>query len=221
MDARPLNEKSTIVTLSSIHEKLKIFKNCHKLRSHSEKISIVENMTKNEREQRKKLLPILHSEKQKGNRAVLRGADLFINGEKFIYANHSVITETSASYFDTQEKIQNEKIPIGKNPTETIPTVDQPRPNSPTDWLKENANLLRNIPKPKPTPEEEIIECQEGLQLQQMINLCQKLPKTHPDRPMAERSVMATRKRILEIQKMINKNKIMSDYLAKHNTNPC
>src|SRR5690348_6833668 len=73
-------KKSTIlVTLYSIKDKLTIFKNCHKLKHQNLKVTIVEDLTLEERNERKKLIPILKWARALGKKAYLRGPNLFID----------------------------------------------------------------------------------------------------------------------------------------------
>jgi len=87
------NNKSVLVKLSSQKDKNLIFKNCAAI-SKELKVSIVEDLLKEEREERKKLLPELFKAKAKGLNAYFKRSKLIIK-DKIIKVFKNEINETS------------------------------------------------------------------------------------------------------------------------------
>jgi len=77
------NKKSILVNLESRDVRNQIFGNCHLLRNFEPKISLTEDVSAEIRRKRINLLPLLLSERRKGNKAYFRGGTLFVNGRKF------------------------------------------------------------------------------------------------------------------------------------------
>ena len=70
-----------LISFMDIEHKLTVFRNCHLLRG--ERISITDDLTDEERERRKKLLPVLKTLKDEGKKVRFRGTDLYVNDVKY------------------------------------------------------------------------------------------------------------------------------------------
>ncbi|OXA54712.1 hypothetical protein Fcan01_11218 [Folsomia candida] len=80
-DVLPLsNGKSVLVKLASTKQRSMVFRNCHKLKVIPAKISIVEDLNREERAKKRRQMPIFLEQKKIGNKVYFRGADLFVNG---------------------------------------------------------------------------------------------------------------------------------------------
>ena len=69
-----------LVSFAEFEHKLMVFRNCHLLRG--EPISITDDLTDAEREQRKRLLPVLKVLKAQGKKVRFRGPDLYVDDVK-------------------------------------------------------------------------------------------------------------------------------------------
>ena len=72
-----------LITLKSFQEKTIIFSNSYKLRTEGQLISIQDDLTPEEREERKKLIPILELLRGQGKKVGFRGAVLYVEGLKY------------------------------------------------------------------------------------------------------------------------------------------
>lgn len=73
-----------LVKLKVWRDKLKVFKNCSKMRNNKNKISIVDDLTIDERISRARLWWKLNECKSRGEKAFFRGGNLIINGQLFM-----------------------------------------------------------------------------------------------------------------------------------------
>ncbi|OXA47896.1 hypothetical protein Fcan01_17322 [Folsomia candida] len=121
-DVRPLsNGKSVLVKLASTKQKYMVFRNCHKLKAIPAKISIVEDLSKEERAKKRRQIPEFLEQKKIGNKVYFRGADLFMNGTQITeeirispYHSHSVTAQTKPT--EKTEKLDHAK--YGQPPVE-------------------------------------------------------------------------------------------------------
>ncbi|OXA56397.1 Down syndrome cell adhesion molecule-like protein Dscam2 [Folsomia candida] len=123
-DVRPLsNGKSVLVKLSSTKQKSMVFRNCHKLKAIPAKISIVEDLSKEERAKKRRQIPEFLEQKKIENKVYFRGADLFLNGTKITEeiiispyhdVSHSVTAQTKP--MEKTEKLDHAK--CGQPPVE-------------------------------------------------------------------------------------------------------
>ncbi|OXA47477.1 hypothetical protein Fcan01_17795 [Folsomia candida] len=154
-DVRPLsNGKSVLVKLASTKQKSMVFRNCHKLKAIPAKISIVEDLSKEERAKKRRQIPAFLEQKKIGNKVYFRGADLFVNGtqiteEIIISPYHDVSHSVTAQTKNTEktEKLDHAKCgqpPIEKtfNPKKTINSIHITW----KDHISKTLNQVQNYP---------------------------------------------------------------------------
>jgi len=98
-----VNKNSVLVKLKSAKERASVFRNCHKLKGTEwSSLSIVEDLTKEERAKKLQNMPQFREEKAKGNKAYFRRANLYVNGKLFNPDAFELLKPSPKSQFDQE-----------------------------------------------------------------------------------------------------------------------
>ena len=203
--AKPLGKekKSTLVMLSSMYEKLKIFKNCHKRKGQPMQISITKT-----NEKKKKLMPIYHSEKQKGKKTFFRLASLYVNGQKII---QKFITSNSNEPVNDMKCMKSTTADVGSlvvmdmqlQTTESTfsdnvkTTVTQ---MTTKDALDELPQILNHTKIKEPLTLEEELR-QIAFAIKKNEKAITKIPASHPDLKLIKSNLTALKEQFKAVKK--------------------